>query len=283
MKFYSLIILFAATTLITACSTKKTDPNSVESTDDESLSGTWLAVSNATYFDLNDVKTGTTTTYSFAYITENPTEVLFNTCHNHYDPSVLPIIHSRKDDQLQDIGNFYEPFTIINNQALTRTSTQPLSESSVLYEDTYAKINTAAIPTGVALNINGPVTASSTTETCIIQTLNSDSESSSYEILMPLDNETMSLSISTTQPLTIGSYVYDIKERGNSPILYDFFISSFDNNFTNIVGSNYLTPDVATLNITKSDSDLIKGSYSFTSLSGDNYNGNFSFIPYITN
>lgn len=283
MKFYSLIILFAVNTLLTACTTEDSNLNFSEDTDDDSLSGTWLAISKATYFDLNDIKTGSSTNYSFAYITESPTEVLFSTCHKYYDPSSTPIIHTREGDQLQDIGNFYEPFTIIDNQTLTHTSIQPLSDSSVLYENTYRKINSAAISTGASLNINGPVIASSTTETCVLQTINDNNESYYHDILIPLDTGRMSLSIGTTQPLAIGNYVYDIKERDNSPIFYSFLISSFDNNFTNTVGSNYLTPDVAILNITASSSDFIKGSYSFTSQSGGNYSGDFSFTPYVTN
>jgi hypothetical protein len=283
MKLNHLILLFAACILITACTTEESNLNLPADSDDDSLSGTWLAISKATYFDLNDIKVGAFTEYSFAYIAENSTETLFSTCIKYYDPSPTSIVHTRGGDQLQDIGNFYEPFTIINNQTLTHTSVQPLSQSSVLYENTYRKIDTTAVSTGASLDINGPVTANSTTETCIIQAVSEDKASYSYDISIPLDSESMILSIRTTQPLTIGNYVYDIKEIGNSPILYSFFISSFDGSFINTVGSTFLTPDIAVLNITTSDTNLIKGSFSFTSQNGKSYNGEFSFIPYLIN
>jgi len=283
MKLYSLIWLLVASVLITACTTEESNLNPAADSEDDSLSGTWLAVSKATYYDLNDIKTGSSTTYSSVYITENSTEVLFSTCLKYYDPSSTPLIHIREGDQLQDIGNFYEPFTIINNQNLTHTSAQPLSESSVLYENVYRKIDTVAIPTTASLDISGPVTASSTTKACVIQSVSDNKDSYSYDISIPLDSESMTLSIRTSQPLSIGNYVYDIKEIGNSPVLYSFFINSFDDSFINTAGSTFLAPDLATLNITTSDNNSIKGSYSFSSQSGDNYNGNFSFVPYLTN
>ena len=283
MKLYSLIWLLVASVLITACTTEESNLNPAANSENDSLSGTWLAVSKATYFDLNNIKTGSSTTYSSVYITENPTEVLFSTCLKYYDPSSTPLIHIREGDQLQDIGNFYEPFTIINNQNLTHTSAQPLSESSVLYENIYRKIDTVAVPTTTSLDISGPVTASSTTKACVIQSVSDNKDSYSYDISIPLDSESMTLSIRTSQPLSIGNYVYDIKEIGNSPVLYSFFINSFDDSFINTAGSSLLAPDLAILNITTSDNNLIKGSYSFSSKSGDNYNGNFSFVPYLTN
>lgn len=283
MKLYYLIWLLVASVLITACTTEESNLNPAADSEDDSLSGTWLAVSKATYFDLNDIKTGSSTTYSSVYITENSTEVLFSTCFKYYDPSSTPLIHIREGDQLQDIGNFYEPFTIINNQNLTHTSAQPLSESSVLYENVYRKIDTVAVPTTASLDISGPVTASSTTKACVIQSVSDNKDSYSYDISIPLDSESMTLSIRTSQPLSIGNYVYDIKEIGNSPVLYGFFINSFDDSFINTAGSTFLAPDLAILNITTSDNNLIKGSYSFSSQSGDNYNGNFSFVPYLTN
>lgn len=283
MKLYYLIWLLVASVLITACTTEESNLNPAADSEDDSLSGTWLAASKATYYDLNDIETGSSTTYSSVYITENPTEVLFSTCLKYYDPSSTPLIHIREGDQLQDIGNFYEPFTIINNHNLTHTSAQPLSESSVLYENVYRKIDTVAIPTTASLDISGPVTASSTTKACVIQTVSDNKDSYSYDISIPLDSESMTLSIHTSQPLSIGNYVYDIKEIGNSPVLYSFFINSFDDSFINTAGSTFLAPELAILNITTSDNNSIKGSYSFSSQSGDNYNGNFSFVPYLTN
>lgn len=287
MKHYSRIWLLAASVLITACSTEDSNlnpaANSDDTPEDDSLTGTWLAIEKSTYFDLNNIKTGSSTTYASVYITESPTEVLFSICTKYYDPSSTPLIHIREGDQLQDIGNFYEPFTIINNQNLTRTSAQPLSESTVLYETVYRKIDTMAVPTAASLDISGPVTASSTTKACVIQSVSENKDVYSYDISIPLDSESMILSVRANQPLSIGNYVYDIKETGNSPVLGNFLISSFDDSFINATGSTDLAPDLAILNITTSDNNLIKGSYSFTSQSGDNYSGNFSFVPYLTN
>ena len=286
MKHYSRIWLLFASVLITACSTEESNLSPAADSDvapeDNSLSGTWLAISKSTYFDLNNIKTGSFTTYSSVYITESPTEVLFSTCTKYYDPSSTPLIHIREGDQLQDIGNFYEPFTIINNQNLTHTSAQPLSESSVLYENVYRKIDTIAVHTAASLDISGPVTASSTTKACVIQSVSENNDVYSYDISIPLDSKSMTLSIRANRPLSIGNYVYDIKEIGNSPVLDTFLISSFDDSFINAAGSTDLAPDLAILNITTSDNNLIKGSYSFTSQSGDSYNGNFSFVPYLT-
>ena len=112
---------------------------------------------------------------------------------------------------------------------------------------------------------------------CVGQDIYSTGDNSTYFIIVPFDEGYISLQFALRAPLVTGSHEYAL--FSDTGIFRFFAIESNSEQFLQVVGANWLTPESAKIEITDASLENIEGSFSFIASDGGNYSGTFQLTP----
>jgi len=264
-------------TLLSACTVEENSDQQTNTT----LTGTWISSSVNTSYDNSNVLVGSETTYSTLYFTESNADIQLSSCEDYSNPQIAPSFLQKNNGVLSFINVSDTPFTIVSTTELTREYEITYSFGKILYNQTLTKTSSTIDLSRGSLQLNGPLSGNNQNHACLVQSFNSaPSQNNRQQISIPFDNRDLRLDVELTHFLTVGNYIYDANERGNSPVLYSFDVSSNSDVFWNTINSSSLSPTQAEFQISSVGSNLITGTFSFIGQDSGNYTGSFNFVPY---
>lgn len=277
MRSIRLFVVFMVLNLgfLSACSQ---DDDSSPSLLERDLSGTWLSTQETRYYNK---ETGDYLFSEFFDITivlaDQGSTVQTSSC---YDYGInLPV------PGVKTASRFY---MYVNQNGYSQTPNGDLVRETAVEDDPYSatlqqqKVTTLSqlspdvLLDNGSLSVSGIIQANEADQVCVLHIYNNLNDNESYDIIIPYDDDILSLRISTSSRLAPGAYNFDRDTAQNE--IYRFNFSSSSTIFWDMFSSNVIQPSTATVNISSAGSNSYTGDFAFTD-NGNSYSGNFEISP----
>lgn len=169
-------------------------------------------------------------------------------------------------------------FYLVGDNSFERKYIQePYGDSDVEMRDTVSLVK---LKDDIDLDDGGftlshPIPVNEQSHACIYYYYSNNNNEQTFELVIPLEGEDLSLRVSFYGNLFVGQYQYGRDNYKNQ--IYSFYLSSRAETFESTIGSSYLNPDSASITITESSGTLIKGDFSVSDSNSNNFTGSFEF------
>jgi len=271
IKLTIVITLFSI--MLTACGGGDSNQN-VES----NLTGTWKHTQIHKYYDAEtDEYLGSNFIDVSLIFKEELGEIKYYACWGD-GTNGAPV--SKTDTQIiTDDGSFFSRIFTKNIDGSYSTqevkNLQDGGDDTTYYNQSFvlSKISNEIIIDKGLLVLNGPVSVAEYNHACVVRHYSNINDGAIYEIVIPYDDSTITLSLLTQSNPVVGPVNYTLASSSDSPIRLN--ISSQSTGFWNTVGSNTLTLETTSINIIESTDSILSGTYSFTTNDNLNYDGEF--------
>lgn len=268
MKIITISILIS---ILTACGGGDSNQN-VES----NITGTWQHTQIHKYYDTaTDEYLGSNFIETTLIFKEKSGEIKYSPCWG-LGTNEAPVINAGTQ-LITDYGSFFSrTFTKNIDGSYSTQEVKNLQGSSTAYYNqnfTLTKLSNEIIIDKGLLVLNGPVAVTEYNHACFVRHYSNIDDGRIYEIVIPYDDNFLSLSLTSISKPVVGPVTYTVTTSGTSPILLN--ILSPSTAFWNTVGSNTLTTDTTNINIIESTDSILSGTFSFTTHDNLSYDGEF--------
>lgn len=272
LDLMKILLFLCLSSVLIACNHETSDKTLL----DQDLSGTWMHTLIDEYYEMTtDTYIGFVAIESELIFNDDETGVEYHEC-RHFGS--LPRTASKSKSNLE-LEGYSVNFSVLNPNVLETPAFEPPTDGSVP-PDQYRLRRYRLVKVSEDLNVdrgmltlNGPVSVAESDQVCLWHVYRDPNLLRTYELIVPYDDDYLSLRIRYENRPGVGIINYDL--FNSTPNLESFNINSGASNFWSIVGSNTLGVTTATINISESTDDLLAGTFAFIGQDMGNYSGEF--------